>query len=61
VPHHPGTEVARLRPAGRELGRVFSASPASCYELISERDFQEKLTADGYGKMFSKGETIYNN
>ena len=61
VPHGPGMEVAGLHPTGWEPGRVFSASQASCYELISERDFQGKLTADDYGKMFSKGETIYNN
>lgn len=60
-PHRPGMEVARLHRAGWEPGRFFSASQASWYKLISERDFQGKLTADDYGKMFSKGETIYNN
>lgn len=57
----PGVEVSRLHPTSQEPGRVFSASQASCNELISKRDFQGKLTADDYGKMFSKGETIYDN
>lgn len=55
-PHCLGVEVSRLHPTSQEPGRVFSASQASCNELISKRDFQGKLTADDYGKMFSKGE-----
>lgn len=61
VPQCPGVEVSRLHPTSQEPGRIFSASQASCNELISKRDFQGKLTADDYGKMFSKGETIYDN
>lgn len=48
-------------PAGMEVAGLHRAAALPRYRLASERGFRGKLTADDYGKMFSKGETIYNN